>query len=863
MQCEGSSYQISIEPLSMPLSMGQKIGVGFGITLVTLCLASVVSYRVITSFIQEARKEEQSWRILQELGEARTQLLTAEVGQRNYLLSGDEAELQPYHRAVGTLKQAITELYPLVGEDPDQRRRLDALALLIAKAVTEFERAIDARGKSGDATALPKVAEGQSKQFVNASHQLLDVIEGEEKNVLHTRQELFDTNARRMTLAVLTRNFLALLFVAVASLILYRDILMRNRAEAELARLKHQYELTLQSVADGIQVLDLQGNTAFVNPAAARMLGYAAEELLGQSMHDILHQTKPNGVPHPREECPLHAPRKEGNLRQDMRELFRRKDGTGFPVEYLSAPIREHGTVVGTVVTFRDISERQAVERMKDEFVSVVSHELRTPLTSIRGALGLLTSGLIGTLPEKGQRMLEIAVNNTDRLVRLINDILDLERIQSGKVALQRQLCDADALLTQATGEMQGMAEKAGVTFVVTPHSSLRLWVDPDRIVQTLTNLLSNAIKFSPEGGTVWVSMARENEEAVVTVRDQGRGIPADKRESVFERFQQVDASDARTKGGTGLGLTICRSIIQQHGGRIWVESRLGEGSAFSFTVPLWQEAESGSIPPEGSPLVLACDDDPSVLAVIQAALERKGYQVVTTTTGHEAVAQAEARQPAVILLDILMPHMNGWDTMAALQRKPETRRIPIIIFSILSPYGTPLLNTDFVQWVQKSSDETVLLQALKRALEERAKAAQVLIVEDDPDLAKVLVSMLRRHGIKTAQARTGQEAIQQCERLRPDLLVLDLLLPEGDGFMVADWLRQQDQLRYTPLVIYSAKDVDETERQRLQLGQTEFLTKARITPEEFEQRMLVLLMRLVPRPDKSSSGRAQNHVKP
>ncbi|MGH9580809.1 MAG: response regulator, partial [Terriglobales bacterium] len=483
------------------------------------------------------------------------------------------------------------------------------------------------------------------------------------------------------------------------------------------------------------------------------------------------------------------------------------------------------------------------------------------PLTSIRGALGLLTSGLVGALPEKGQRMLEIAVNNTDRLVRLINDILDLERMQSGKVAMQRQLRDADALLTQAIDEMQGMAEKAGVALVVTPRQPLRLWVDPDRIVQTLTNLLSNAIKFSPVGGTVWVGATRQGEEAVVTVRDQGRGIPADKVERVFERFQQVDASDARAKGGTGLGLTICRSIVQQHGGRIWVESRLGEGSTFSFTVPLWQEAESAPTVPDGRPLVLACDDDPSVLEVVQAALEQRGYQVVTATTGQEAVTQAEARQPAVILLDILMPRMNGWDTMAALQRKPETCQIPIIIFSILSPQETPLLNSDFVEWVQKSSDETVLLQALKRALEERAKAARVLIVEDDLDLAKVLVAMLRRHGIETAQARTGREAIQQCEQLRPDLLVLDLRLPEGDGFMVADWLRRQDQLRQIPLVIYSARDVDDSERQRLQLGHTEFLTKARITPEEFEHRVMALLLRLVPCPGESPLGHTRAHV--
>jgi CheY-like chemotaxis protein len=248
------------------------------------------------------------------------------------------------------------------------------------------------------------------------------------------------------------------------------------------------------------------------------------------------------------------------------------------------------------------------------------------------------------------------------------------------------------------------------------------------------------------------------------------------------------------------------------------------------------------------------------VLEVVQAALEQHDYQVVTVTTGQEAVAQAEARQPAVILLDILMPRMNGWDTMAALKRKAETRQIPLVIFSILSPQETPLLQSDFIEWVQKSSDEAVLVRALKRALEERAKVARVLIVEDDLDLVKVLLATLQRHGIETAHARTGREAIQQCERLHPDLLVLDLLLPEGDGFMVADWLRQQDRLCHIPIVIYSAKEVGDTERQRLQLGRTEFLTKARITPAEFEHRVVALLLRLVPHPGESSPEHTQTH---
>jgi len=234
------------------------------------------------------------------------------------------------------------------------------------------------------------------------------------------------------------------------------------------------------------------------------------------------------------------------------------------------------------------------------------------------------------------------------------------------------------------------------------------------------------------------------------------------------------------------------------------------------------------------------------VVAVVAVVLEQRGYQVVTVRTGHEAVVQAAAQQPAAILLDLLMPEMNGWDTMAALKRQPETHHIPIIIFSILPPQETTFPHPDFVEWVQKSLGEAALFEALKRALDERAKVARILVVEDDLDLARVLIAMFQRHGIETVHARTGREAIAACEQLTPDLLVLDLILPDGDGFAVADWLRQQDQLRCVPLVVYSAKDLDAGEREQLQLGQTEFFTKGRITPQEFEHRVVEWLDRII-----------------
>jgi signal transduction histidine kinase len=225
-------------------------------------------------------------------------------------------------------------------------------------------------------------------------------------------------------------------------------------------------------------------------------------------------------------------------------------------------------------------------EQVKDEFLSVVGHELRTPLTSIRGSLGLLAGGVLGELPEDAANMVAVAVLNTERLGRLVNDILDIERMAAGSLMLEPVAVDATELVEQSMQVVQATADAAGVT-LRSDTAELTVIADPDRIVQALVNLLGNAVKFSPRGGVVTIAVGLCNDAALFSVRDDGRGIPVDRLEAIFERFRQVDASDAREKGGTGLGLPIARGIVEQHNGRMWAESRAGEGSTFQFTLPL------------------------------------------------------------------------------------------------------------------------------------------------------------------------------------------------------------------------------------------------------------------------------------
>jgi PAS domain S-box-containing protein len=339
----------------------------------------------------------------------------------------------------------------------------------------------------------------------------------------------------------------------------------------------------LEALPEGICGLGQQGLVHYVNPTAARLLGLPAASLMGKSAHELLH-----GAAGPSRPCDADCPLRRAGNRQTAsggEETVFRADGSSFAAEYALTPLDEAGSFAGFVLSFRDVSQRFALERLKDEFISTVSHELRTPLTSIRGALGLLSSGMLGEVNSKAANLLRIALTNSDRLVRLINDILDLERIQSGRKLLAFRPVQLGEIVRQAIDGMQPMADAAGVRLI---HDSTRVEIDgdADHLLQVLTNLLSNAVKFSPADSTISVSIEPGANGVTLSVIDQGRGIPADKLETIFGRFQQVQAADARQKGGSGLGLAICRTIVLQHTGRIWAERNAERGSTFRVYLP-------------------------------------------------------------------------------------------------------------------------------------------------------------------------------------------------------------------------------------------------------------------------------------
>jgi len=365
------------------------------------------------------------------------------------------------------------------------------------------------------------------------------------------------------------------------------DVTEQHEAEGELQMVRRQQELILSAVGDGIYGMNLEGKLSFINPAAAKMLGYTAEEMHGKDVHSLIHHSHADGTQHSRTNCPilLGLRRREGVRIRD--DVFWRKDGATIPVEYVASPLIDEGAIAGMVVAFQDVSERRRLEKMKDEFISTVSHELRTPLTSLRASLGLISSGSLDKRPEKQKQMLEVAIGNCDRLVRLVNDILDFDRVERGTLPLHREVLAVGDILRRAADVEHDAAVKAQITFRFETPADLLVNVDLNRMLQVLSELVSNAIKFSPPQTIIKLAAQPiAHDEVCISVEDQGRGVPQEKLDMIFERFQQGDASDSRALGGTGLGLAICKKVVEQLGGRIWAESEPGKGSRFLFTVP-------------------------------------------------------------------------------------------------------------------------------------------------------------------------------------------------------------------------------------------------------------------------------------
>ncbi len=506
-----------------------------------------------------------------------------------------------------------------------------------------------------------------------------------------------------------------------------RDVTDKRAASEERQRLATNIRQLLDASGEGIFGLDTNGAITFVNRRGSEMLGYNAEELIGERMHELTHHSRPDGSPYPAAECPIHRAATEGVPCEVSDEVMWRRDGSDIQVEYVASPVRDNGSLTGAVVNFRDITARkqaeyelivardaaEAASRAKSDFLARMSHELRTPLNSIIGFANVLQKNRPETMTEEQLSYSHRIATNGLHLLGLINDILDLSKIEAGRMTLEMGAVGLDVLVRQTIEELESQTRDRPVQLrVEMPHALRPIQADAARMKQVLINLIGNALKFTQRGSvTVAVIDDGAGTPTRIDVRDTGIGIPGDRLDAIFNVFEQAESMTARRFGGTGLGLAISRSLCDLMGHRLEVHSEEGTGTTMSIhlgapprssrrSTPHSMRAIPAMAPPPASggggggnkPLVLIVDDDPDALLLLGQLVEEAGCDVATADSGIEALRQARELLPDLIFLDLRLPKISGFDVFRILQTDAALRDTPVIIVSVVGVESRPEL---------------------------------------------------------------------------------------------------------------------------------------------------------------------------
>jgi PAS domain S-box-containing protein len=581
---------------------------------------------------------------------------------------------------------------------------------------------------------------------------------------------------------------------------------------AERVFAEEMFRLAVEACPSGMVMIDRDSKIVMVNTEIENQFSYAREELIGQPV-DILvpERLRAQHARHRHNFIPNSETRRMGA----GRELFgRRKDGTEFSVEVGLSPIRsgDHLFVLAVIVA---ISQRKHMERLKEEFVSTVSHELRTPLTSISGSLGLLVGQWTEQLPAPAARLLTIAHKNCQRLVRLINDILDIEKIESGRVVFNFTRIDLRQVAEQAIEDNRGFAEGFGVRVRLDDASvEAEANADPDRLAQVITNLLSNAIKFSAPGGEVLVAVERSGDAFRISVRDYGSGIPEEFKPHLFEKFAQADGTNSRLKGGTGLGLSIVKQIVERLGGRIWFDDALGGGTIFYVELPSRDGTAAGEIDvaAEGSPpRLLLCDEDRATAKIVRMRLRRAGFIVDFAHGVETALARSSTNRYAAIIVDLRLRERDGIDLIVQMRMQSHHSETPIIVVSGDPERGrselrSPQLN--ILDWLGKPIDFERLTTVLLTASSSRPRARpRILHVDDDRDILAVVAHQLSTMA-DVVSADSAEVALRILATNQIDLVVLDMTLGQDSGLDLLPDIRDSFG-NAIPVIIFSCRGED------------------------------------------------------
>jgi GAF domain-containing protein/DNA-binding response OmpR family regulator/sensor histidine kinase YesM len=633
---------------------------------------------------------------------------------------------------------------------------------------------------------------------------------------------------------------------------LYRYI--REQAELLGGMLRAQQvegsksQAILESVTDGVLVTDAGGMVILFNAAAERILSSSRGQVLSRSIYDLLGlyaAAGPQFVSQVRDWLnSAEARRKSPVLSQRMEFSTESRF-----VNVTLAPVTLGEEYLGSISVFRDITREVEADRAKTEFVSIVSHELRTPMTSIKGYADLMLLGAAGVVNENQHRFLSVIKSNADRLSVLVNDLLDISRIESGRVKLDIKPISIENIVEQTVAALHGRIEEKGIQLHIDlPGGELpEVQGDRDRVIQILTNLVSNAYQYTSSGGSITVRVRPILGFVQVDVTDTGIGIAPENQDKVFDRFFRVDDPNVQEFPGTGLGLAIVKSLVEMHEGQLWLESKVNEGTTFSFTLPTIQpEIEVIPVTPKEQPKelltavaaqlpvhvdksgerrrILVVEDDRDIAELIRQHLTNVGYDVSIAGRAQDALKRVEAETPDLITLDIYLPDRDGFELLQDFKTNPATAHIPIVIVSVL-PDEREGFRLGAVDYLTKPIDPQRLVASIHGILHGKGK---VLVVDDDRATRELLQIALETRGFTVVLTASGKRALVLARQEAPNLILLDLRLPGLDGYEVLRKLKSSAETADIPVIVITGSLTDDELKHNkvLSLGAARFKTK-------------------------------------
>jgi signal transduction histidine kinase/DNA-binding response OmpR family regulator len=863
-----------------------KVGGGFGLAAIILMIIAIASYRSMTGFTETSARVTHTQQVLTGLQGILSDLKDTETGVRGYIVTGKERFLDPYHQAVKVLDRDRGALDELTKDSPEHREKLDAVSGLISNQLALLDTMIALRK---DPDYEPPIVESymdNGQELMDQIRRAIHEIESGESDLLAQGQQAARIRGRIAMWTFAVGALLEFSIILWVYMQIRREIAERRRVQAALQDVNAFRRTILDSANFSIISAGHDGVIRSFNKAAERWLGYTADEMIGKMTPAIIHD--PQEIARRAEELSgqlgvridpgfdVFVANARLGQSEEMEWSYIRKDGSRFPVQLSVTALRdEEGKTRGFLGIARDITERKRAEeelqqakeaaevanRAKSDFLASMSHEIRTPLNAIIGMADLLTET---PLTSEQRNYVELFRNAGDNLLYLINDILDLSKVEAGHLELETANFDLDDLLERTVELMAMPAHVKGLELALHMSADMptRLTGDPNRLRQLLINLIGNAVKFTERGEVViQVESDRESGELGMlrfSVSDTGIGIPPDKIEKVFERFTQAHRSIAGSYGGTGLGLAITQKLVELMGGRISVDSQVGQGSMFTFTArfgiqpDLQPQKALPQVNLRGSK-VLVVDDTATNRLILREMLTGWGAMVTDVPDGQRAVAELKRAQEAntpyrLVLLDGRMPGMDG---LQVAERIKADQSLPGAIVLMLTSdtlrdniirSRAPGLAGHLIKPIRRS----VLLQAITAAIgktiaispEPTAAMPQaptdqpglkILLVEDFADNRQVIQAFLKKTAYQLDTAENGRIGVEKFKAGQYDLVLMDIQMPVMDGYAATRAIRAWEKETGRPLtaiIALTANALKEEMEKSLKAGCTAHLTK-------------------------------------